>query len=71
VLCLFILVEVIEVLLSCLTVSKLCTFICHVMVPKLVKCTYHACIGELDVSMVSLPDAFLDTEYLGTLVTTV
>jgi len=34
----------------------------------------HACIGELDefdMSMASLPDAFLDTEYLGTLVITV
>jgi len=34
----------------------------------------HACIGELDefdMSMASLPDAFLDTEYLDTLVITV
>jgi len=33
----------------------------------------HACIGELDeldMSMASLLDAFLDTEYLGTLVIT-
>jgi len=46
VLCLFILFEAIEFLLSqskCLTVSKLCTFVCLVMVPELVKCMY-ACM---------------------------
>jgi len=40
---------------------------------ELVKCM-HACIGELDefdMSMASLPDAFLDIEYLGTLVITI